>query len=236
MPVKINGSSSGSVTLQAPASGSDVTVTLPAAAGTVAVVDGPTFTGNVALPATTTLGGSTLNLPGLVLVTPSSIANSGGSASASGGQVTFSGVTTVSLNGVFSASADFYRIVVSCTHSTEAQLQLRFRLSGTDSTSTYSSKLMYSRYDGTTVFGDAVRNNSDNWWIGTGGTRRGTVVDVTFPASAVPTMGAIVNGDNNAGSSGGAFHNTSTAYDGFTLLSNTGTLSGTVRVYSYRQA
>lgn len=35
MPVKINGSSSGSVTLQAPASGSDVTVTLPAATGTL---------------------------------------------------------------------------------------------------------------------------------------------------------------------------------------------------------
>lgn len=40
MPVKINGATSGSVTLAAPATGSDVTVTLPAAAGTVQTVPG----------------------------------------------------------------------------------------------------------------------------------------------------------------------------------------------------
>ncbi len=45
MPVKINGSSSGSVTLAAPASGSDVTLTLPGAAGTVALTNGNTYTG-----------------------------------------------------------------------------------------------------------------------------------------------------------------------------------------------
>lgn len=37
MPIKVNGSTSGSVTLAAPTSGSDVTVTLPGAAGTVAL-------------------------------------------------------------------------------------------------------------------------------------------------------------------------------------------------------
>ena len=52
MPVKINGASSGSVTLAAPSSGSDVTVTLPGAAGTVALtasptLSSPTFTGTV---------------------------------------------------------------------------------------------------------------------------------------------------------------------------------------------
>ena len=40
MPIKINGSTSGSVTLAAPATGSDVTVTLPSAAGTVQTVPG----------------------------------------------------------------------------------------------------------------------------------------------------------------------------------------------------
>ena len=37
MPVKINGTTSGSVTLAAPDTGSDVTLTLPASAGTVAL-------------------------------------------------------------------------------------------------------------------------------------------------------------------------------------------------------
>lgn len=44
MPLKINGSTSGSVTLAAPATGSDVTVTLPGTAGTVALTASPTLT------------------------------------------------------------------------------------------------------------------------------------------------------------------------------------------------
>jgi len=42
--VKINGTTSGSVTLAAPASGSDVTLTLPGSAGTVAVVGSAAMT------------------------------------------------------------------------------------------------------------------------------------------------------------------------------------------------
>jgi hypothetical protein len=45
MPLKINGATSGSVTLAAPATGSDVTLTLPGSAGTVAVLGGNTYTG-----------------------------------------------------------------------------------------------------------------------------------------------------------------------------------------------
>ena len=57
MPLKINGSTSGSVTLAAPATGSDVTLTLPTTA--LATLASPTFTGNVVLPDTTTIGGGT---------------------------------------------------------------------------------------------------------------------------------------------------------------------------------
>ena len=43
--LKINGDTSGSVTLAAPATGSAVTLTLPAATGTVALSNGTTYTG-----------------------------------------------------------------------------------------------------------------------------------------------------------------------------------------------
>lgn len=59
MPVKINGSTSGSVTLAAPATGTDVTLTLPGSDATVATLANPTFTGNVVLPSTTTIGSGT---------------------------------------------------------------------------------------------------------------------------------------------------------------------------------
>ncbi len=46
---------------------------------------------------------------GLSMVNPTSIANSGGTASASGGQVTFTGVTSISLNGVLTITDDNYQ-------------------------------------------------------------------------------------------------------------------------------
>lgn len=59
MTLKLNGTTSGSVSLDAPATGSDVAITLPGTAGTVALTANPTFTGNVTLPDTTTMGSGT---------------------------------------------------------------------------------------------------------------------------------------------------------------------------------
>lgn len=174
--------------------------------------------------------------PGLAIVSPTSIANSGGSASASQGAVTFTGVTSVSLNGVFTSAYSAYRIVLDATHSTETNMLLRLRASGTDASSAYYSKLIYSRYDGTGVFGDAVRNNSDNMWIGTGGTGRGIVIDLQNPQLASATAFQMLNADNNASAPGGGRHTTATAYDGFTLYVAAGTTTGTVRVYGYKNS
>lgn len=145
----------------------------------------------------------------------------------------FSSVSSISINNCFSSTYENYRIVIFCTHSIETPLLLRLRSSGVDASSAYFSKLIYSRYDGTGVFGDAVRNNSDNLWIGTGGTSRGLVVDLQRPAIVDSTFFQMVNGDNNAGSSGGGRHSTSASYDGFTIYVTSGTISGNLRVYGY---
>ena len=50
-------------------------------------------------------------IAGLTLITPSSVAGSGVSVSASG-KVTFTAATSVSVNGVFSATHDNYLVVV----------------------------------------------------------------------------------------------------------------------------
>ena len=59
MPVKINGATNGSVTLAAPATGSDVTLTLPAASGTVQTVPGA-WTSYTPILTEWTLGNGTL--------------------------------------------------------------------------------------------------------------------------------------------------------------------------------
>jgi len=80
----------------------------------------PTFTGTVALPATTTLNGVTLTGGGLTFI--ASAAPSGASA--------------VNINSCYSATYDSYRVVVSlgAVSVSDAILNFRFRVGGADNT------------------------------------------------------------------------------------------------------
>jgi hypothetical protein len=64
---------------------------------------------------------------GLDLITPTSIAYSGGSASVSGGAVTFSAASTVSVNNCFSSTYDNYRIVFRGSQSAASNLEAMLR-------------------------------------------------------------------------------------------------------------
>lgn len=180
--------------------------------------------GSGAVTGASTLNGLTIPTdaiaPGLVLIN----------------RTDFTVASSVSVNNCFNSTYENYRVVIYNTHTVETPLLLRLRASGVDSSASYYSKLIYSRYDGTGVFGDAVRNNSDNLWAGTGGTSRGLVIDIERPALAADTWFQMVNGDNNAGSSGGGRHGAATAYDGVTFYVTSGTITGTLRIYGYRNA
>ena len=226
MPVKINGATSGSVTLAAPATGTDVTVTLPTTAlATTAGVD------------------AAVAPMGLVAVAPTSIANSGGSASLSGYTVSFSGVSSVSLNGVFTGDYDNYRLVISAETSASAtSLLFRFRVSGSDNSSAFYQQMT-----------DGIQTDAGSANItGTGGTaanlgflwnqRRFPVsLDVVNPnkaeASSAVGQSIGVNAADTLFASWNIhfFHNTDTVFDGFTLYPSTGTATGTVSVYGYRK-
>ena len=65
---------------------------------------------------------------GLTLLTPASIANTGGTASiGANGTVSFTSASAISLNDVFSATYTNYQIVIECDGSTSAQIRMRLR-------------------------------------------------------------------------------------------------------------
>ena len=179
-----------------------------------------------------------LPVPGLTLVTPTSIANSGGSSSASGGQITATGVTSISLNGVFTSAYDNYRIVIVGTNSAEATISYRMRVSGTDS-STGNYDFQNAASTGTTTASArtaATTLGNIGYLLTTSG-----VIDLTMysPFAAAPTVSI----SNNAWPSGTArwdlfagWHNLSTSYDGITLITSTGTMTAVIRVYAYENA
>jgi len=173
---------------------------------------------------------------GLSLITPTSVATTGGSGSISAtGAVTFSGASTASINGCFTSTYSNYRIVAKITSSaSSAECNMRLRASGTDNSSAIANSTNYNTASGTSTASTYFRLSP----IGNSYSSIG-VYDVQTPFDTDQTrytgLGFYWDSAPNYGNThlGGAMTVT-TSYDGFTLYPNTGTISGTIRVYGYR--
>jgi hypothetical protein len=182
--------------------------------------------------------------PGLAIVTPTSIANSGGSASASGGAVTFTGVSSISLNGCFTTTYDNYEILLQITASSAAAYTgMRMRVGGTDSTAaSYSSQSFEAT--GTTVQASRLASQT-NWLV--------AYHDTSYPggfASLMVNAPALARNTNMFSTlpyrevaatqmtyrAMAGVHTVTTAYDGFSLAPASGTITGVVSVYGYKNS
>jgi hypothetical protein len=168
---------------------------------------------------------------GLAKIVPSSVAVGSGTGSASAlGTVTFTGASSVSLNGVFSSTYDNYRYMLNAVPSTSNRAQFRLRASGTDETSanydlnfTSSSSLNQTLFD----FNGTARSAAVC-----------QIVDFFAPQKSAFTLVLASNFlTDNAGNpymqSGGGILKLTTAYDSFSIIASTGTLTGTITVLGY---
>lgn len=171
---------------------------------------------------------------------PSSVTVGSGSASiAADGTVTFTGCSSVALNGVFDGvGADEYMILVALTTSGAATVSSRLRSAGTNVTTGYNyagSNTQLSagptRYSGTAqaTFG---------WLAIAAGTGANTAVGTMIihrPALAVikfltATAYAAIAGDRYSTVEGGDAGATASVCDGWALIPSAGTITGTIKV------
>lgn len=178
--------------------------------------------------------------PGMRLIVPTSVSVGSGSGSANAnGFVTFSGASSVSLNGVFSSTYDNYKIVIETTASTGAYLNFRLRLSGTDNSAASYSWGFISTTNGGTAYQLAGSGATSSNVLRPGTARNTCAFTICNPAIARETIWSGTHSFNDgatvavAGAMGG-IHAVSTAYDGFTLTAASGTITGTVGVYGYK--
>jgi hypothetical protein len=167
------------------------------------------------------------------MVAPTTIANTGGSAALSGNSVTLTGVTNVSLNGVFTSTYENYQIIIKVIGTTVDNFNLRLRASGTDAS---GSDYRVADLGATTT-------------TGTTSYRPGAVatvfpspghIEVYSPQLAVRTG---FTSHVSVGASGGVTgyvvvgnHDLATAYDGFTIIAAGGNITGTIRVYGLQNS
>jgi hypothetical protein len=182
---------------------------------------------------------------GLTLVIPTSVAVGSGSGSVSAnGAVTFSGVSSLSLNGCFTSAYDSYRVVLANFTFTNAGISdtyWRMRASGTDAAGATDYAVHYARVYTTGTSANAGSNGQSVGSLAyksTGGYGSITM-DISHPAQAAPTINlfSTLNYQSDiAGyiwASGGNVHKLSNSYDGMTFLPALGSMSGTMRIYGY---
>lgn len=173
---------------------------------------------------------------------PSSVVVGSGSATvAADGTVTFSGASSVSLNGVFDGiGADEYQAVIQATVASAADIVTRLRKAGVDVTT--------GNYDHITLYSDGVsagysQFSGQNAWAWLAGSLNGAGGwSLARATIARPNLGGYPMWESssiarNSASvvyrkinSGGMFSNSLTGCDGMTIYPTAGTITGSIKV------
>jgi hypothetical protein len=160
----------------------------------------------------------------------------------------FSAVSSVSVNNCFTSTYDNYRIVLAVSAGTSSiSPQMRLRAAATDNSS--NNYYFQGTYYSTTSLTAPTANRSAGLTnkFGTGDVTSNhcyAVIDVIGPQSSTYLTGVlwnfIANGLTDSVTSCGAGRmSVTTSYDGFTYFDSSGgagTMTGSVRVYGYRNS
>jgi hypothetical protein len=179
--------------------------------------------------------------PGLRLVVPTSVAVGSGTGSVdANGAVTFTTASSISLNGCFSSAYQNYVIKFNLTAATgtNTDLLLYGRISGTNTTVNYVSERI-AQYSGTITGTETATGRFGAVHSGYP-TFAQYDIEIKSPQLAQVTLwnstGMIANsaGEPNQIRITGYHYDATTQFDGITLYPASGTFTGTVRVYGYK--
>lgn len=226
MPIKINGATSGSVTITAPDTGSDQTVELVGALAAKANYPSGGTDGQVLVKSGTTTAWAN---SGLTLITTA----------------TMSAASTLTINDCFSSAYSMYVVQYKFASSsgTSTAVYLRLRVGGVDSTTTYLTQNL-SNTSNTLLGAQNPIGGSQNtaWYVGEVSNLYanlcGGVIDIiepfeTAPTTAISRFHVVGNGGTSFANHGTHHHQAVTSYTGLTITM-TGTNTATFRVYGLK--
>lgn len=157
-------------------------------------------------------------------------------------QTAYSASSAVNIDGCFTSTYDNYLIVNSCYGSANSNVRLKYRIGGvTNSDNVYYTGGIFFNPPGSSgyVYDWPVTTGHFLGNYGNSASEPGTqTITLWNPQKAVKNN--LYSQWESAQSGLGGFNNAviaSTAqFDGFALIAGSGTITGTVRVYGYRQA
>jgi hypothetical protein len=149
---------------------------------------------------------------------------------------TITATTSLSINSCFSATYDFYKILISTdAAAANQQTYLRMRVSGTDTT---TSTYIRQNLEGDGATASAARSTDTAFPLMYQGISPGyasATIDIFNPFLTKPTQ---IQSNNLGGTWIDLFYGAqtgSTSYDGFTIYAG-GNFTGKVKVYGYQNS
>jgi hypothetical protein len=153
---------------------------------------------------------------------------------------TFSAVSAVDFDGVFSADYDSYEILLSAAASTPVHLRLRFRAGGVSDTSNlYRTQIIFAQ--STTL--NASRPEAPGTlasFAGSNNIATNEIVNIQinvrnpFATKRTP-FNTHWNSNGESLVLGGGSFDGNISFDGIQILPNTGNITGSMSVYGYRK-
>jgi hypothetical protein len=148
---------------------------------------------------------------------------------------TFSAATTFTVNDCFSATYDYYKILMTTAGSASLSVNMRLRVSGTDASgANYDNERLYAQGASVGSYETLNATSFQPIFCNTGG-RSATEILVSNPFKAENTSiysPGTFNGHQIDIDSG--IHKLNTSYTGFTMFPNTGNITGTYIIYGLK--
>lgn len=151
----------------------------------------------------------------------------------------FSAVSSVSIDNVFSAEYQNYRLLFSHENSVNQDGSFRLRVGGSDDQTSNAYIRQRITASSTTVAGQRSTDTLWNVWQGNTTRNNATTFDLFRPFDTATTTIQSVVASSDTGAYFAAYvgtHTQATSYDGFTVYVGSGTITGNIRVYGYRNS
>ena len=151
---------------------------------------------------------------------------------------TFSAVSSVSFDNVFTSDYENYKIISVNNNSDLVNVSIRMRASGTDASGANYDHYIFRGSGGGYNSANSTGQTQQQLDPVSGQGRKYGVTEVFSPNVAIAT--GIMSTATNMATAGigliGGQHTLANAYDGFTVFSASGTITGTIRVYGYQNS
>ena len=144
---------------------------------------------------------------------------------------TFSAVSSVSVDSVFSADHDNYRVMFTCSASVGGTLLMRLRSSGSDATGSNYSRQLLESYGTTVLASSATATSVYVTWLST--ILGFMALDMFSPHLSALTAYSSMGGKPSNSIQVIGHHNLASSYDGLTIYPTSGTITGSLSIYGY---